>query len=186
MLPFADRIMLTDYSANNVRWLRHHVVDEDAPWTWQPFWDEMRTVEGYHRISEPHKQLREACAPKPGLAGVEQCSVFDLPPGRWQVGTMFFVAESITEEPEEFREAVGCFVGALKHGAPFATAFMGGSKGYLVDRTPFPSVPISEVDVKNLFTDLGARDLSVWQTQGQEKVRKGYEAMIVATGIAGG
>ena len=32
--------------------------------------------------------------------------MFDLPKARWDLGTMFFVAESITEDPAEFRAAV--------------------------------------------------------------------------------
>jgi hypothetical protein len=195
MLPFTDRIMLTDFSVNNVRWLEHHIMDEDAPWSWQPFWDEVHTLEEYReRIGEPRKHLREACTAVPGIAGIEQRSVFDLPERRWQLGTMFFVAESITTDPGEFHTAVGCFVGALEPGAPFATAFMGGSKGYRVGRRKFPrvgrrkfpAVPITKADVNDLFTGLGAKDLSVWQTQAKEKIRRGYDTMIVATGIVGG
>ncbi|CAM5649016.1 hypothetical protein SANTM175S_10556 [Streptomyces antimycoticus] len=53
-------------------------------------------------------------------------SLFDLCSGaeRWDLGTMFFVAESITTSLDEFRRGVGCFMSALNPGAPFAAAFM--------------------------------------------------------------
>jgi hypothetical protein len=186
MLPFTDQILLIDHSENNVRWLRHHVMDGTAPWTWQPFWQEVAESAAYGQVSEPRKQLREACASEPGLAGIERRSVFGLPRAQWQLGTMFFVAESITADQAEFSAAVASFVGALQPGAPFAAAFMGGSKGYRVAERPFPALQITEVDVKNRFTELGVHELSVGQTQGQEKVRDGYDTMIVATGVAGG
>jgi hypothetical protein len=185
MLPWAEKILLTDFSASNVDWLRQHVADDAAPWTWEPFWREMHEAEGYHQIGgEPRKHLREACTGEEGLATVEQWSVFDLPAARWDLGTMFFVAESITEDPAEFRTAVTRFIGALKPRAPFAAAFMAGSGGYPVAGTFFPALPITEVDVKKQLTMLGADGLSVESLATKHRVREGYAEMIVATGLA--
>jgi hypothetical protein len=183
MLPWTERILLTDHSASNVRWLQRHVVD-DASWTWYPFWRELHALEGYRRIGEPRRQLRAACAGE--RAGIEQHSVFDLPAAQWQLGTMFFVAESITEDPAEFRAAIKGFVGALEPGAPFAATFMAGSDGYPVADTRFPALRITLDDVTERLTELGVSDLSVELTQTLHRVRPGYTGMIVATGIAGG
>ena len=187
MLPWTEQILLTDYSERNVSWLRHQVMaDDGVSWAWQPFWRELDTRPGYNQVSEPRKQLREVCAGTPGLAGVERHSVFDLPAAQWQLGTMFFVAESITEDVTEFRAAVECFVAALAPGAPFAAAFMAGSDGYEVAGTMFPALRITTDDVTERFTELGTADLSVYLTRTPHRVRPGYEGMIVATGIAGG
>jgi NNMT/PNMT/TEMT family len=185
MLPWTRQILLTDYSASNVGWLSGQVADDSPAWTWQPFWQELQGAEGYNRISEPRRQLRRACASEPECAGIEQLSVFDLPKERWQLGTMFFVAESITEDPEEFRAAIASFVGALKPGAPFATAFMAGSDGYPVAGTRFPALPITPDHVTRRFTELGAKKLSVEKLQPPPRVRAGYKGMIVATGFVG-
>jgi hypothetical protein len=186
MLPWANQILLTDFSQSNVDWLRHHVADDDGPWTWWPFWHELQEAEGYNQIGEPRKQLRETCASEPGYAGIERHSVFGLPEARWDLGTMFFVAESITEDRAEFRAAVAGFVGALKPGAPFVTAFMAGSDGYPVADTLFPALPITPDDVRLYFTELGASELSVELLQTTHRVRDGYKGMIVATGFACG
>jgi NNMT/PNMT/TEMT family len=185
MLPWADQILLTDHSARNVEWLRGQLAD-GAAWTWEPFWQELAGREGYNRISEPRKQLQAACVGEPGRAGIEERSVFKLPPKQWQLGTMFFVAESITEDPAEFRAAIERFVGALEAGAPFAATFMAESAGYPVADTDFPALRITPKDVTARFTELGVADLSVQPTQASPEVRDGYEGMIVATGIAGG
>lgn len=186
MLPWAEQILLTDFSASNVCWLRQQLADDGTAWTWRPFWREPQEAEGYRQIGEPRKQLREACASEPGCAGIERYSVFDLPKARWDLGTMFFVAESITEDRGEFRAAVASFVGALKPGAPFATAFMAGSQGYPVAGTRFPALPITPDDVRLHFTELGASKLSVELLRTKHRVRDGYEGMIVATGLACG
>jgi NNMT/PNMT/TEMT family len=184
MLPWTDQILLTDFAPGNVRWLSHQLADDGAGWTWRRFWHELQEAEGYREIGAPRMQLREACVREPGYAGVERCSVFDLPQARWEVGTMFFVAESITEDPEEFRGAIARFAGALKPGAPFAAAFMAGSYGYAVAGIRFPALPITPDDVRLHFTELGANELSVEPLRTSPRVRHGYEGMIVATGFA--
>jgi hypothetical protein len=184
MLPWAEQILLADFSESNVRWLSDQLADDTFPWTWRPFWREMRPAKGYRDVDQPRKQLREACLSKPGHAGVERLSVFELPKARWDLGTMFFVAESITEDPAEFRAAVAAFVAALKPGAPFAAAFMAGSEGYPVAGTHFPALPIDPDDVWQHLTDLGAGAPSVELLKTKHRVRDGYAGMIVATGFA--
>jgi hypothetical protein len=186
MLPWTEQILLSDYSARNVHWLQRQVVSEDTPWTWEPFWQELHEREGYNRISEPRKQLRVACTGQAGYAGIGKHSVFGLPRARWQLGTMCFVAESITEDPDEFQAAIGGFIGALQPGAPFAATFMAGSEGYPVADTRFPALRITRDDVARRFTEVGASGLNVELTQTSHRVREGYEGMIVATGIVGG
>jgi len=182
-LPWTDQLLLTDFSASNVRWLRRELADDSFAWRWQPFWDELHGVERYAEIDDPRKHLQVACHSEPGYAGIEPLSVFGLPKARWDLGTMFFVAESITEDPEEFGAAIVGFAEALKPGAPFAAAFMAGSEGYEVADTNFPALPITTDDVQRNFIGLGVGDLSVELLQTKHRVRHGYQAMIVATGF---
>jgi NNMT/PNMT/TEMT family len=185
MLPWTNHLLLTDYSAANVEWLRNEVMNANISWDWRPFWQEMSQRTGYGQISEPRKRLREMCMGEPGRTGIEQRSVFDLPRRQWQLGTMFFVAESITQDPDEFRAAVNGFIHALQPGAPFAAAFMAGSVGYSVAGVPFPALQITPNDVTERFSELGVHGLNVYLNQTQQRVRQGYSGMIVATGIVG-
>ena len=183
MLPWTDRILLADFSERNVEWLRRQLADDSGGWTWRPFWHELQEKEGYAQIADPHKHLRVACHGEAGHAGIERCSVFSLPEARWDLGTMFFVAEGITEDPAEFQAALARFARALKPGAPFATTFMAGSHGYPVAGTDFPALPITADDVRRHFTELGVGELSVELLRTKHRVRDGYEGMIVATGV---
>jgi NNMT/PNMT/TEMT family len=184
MLPWTERILLADYSESNVSWLQERLADDSDPWTWLPFWWEMQEAKGYSYVDKPRTRLREACVSEPGYSGVERFSIFDLPEARWDLGTMFFVAESITRNPAEFHDAVEHFVRALKPGAPFAAAFMAGSAGYEVAGTVFPAVPITRDDVERHLTELGVREPNVELLETQPEVRDGYTGMIVATGFA--
>ena len=184
MLPWAERIMLADYSKSNVGWLRDEIAKDGGPWAWRPFWQELRAAKGYADVAGPRERLREACADEPQYAGVERWSIFDLPEGRWDLGTMFFVAESITQKPKEFLAAVEHFLGALQPDAPFAAAFMAGSAGYEVAGTAFPAVPITRDDVERHLRELGVREPTVELLETKPEVRDGYTGMIVATGFA--
>jgi hypothetical protein len=185
MLPWTEQILLTDNSESNVSWLQDQVADDTDPWAWRPFWREMREAKGYGDVDAPRKRLREACVGKPGFAGIERLSIFDLPEARFDIGTMFFVAENITANPGEFRAAIACFVGALTPGASFAAAFMAGSDGYEVAGTVFPAVSITPDDVMGHLTALGVREPSVELLKTSHRIREGYAGMIVATGFAG-
>jgi hypothetical protein len=184
MLPWTEQILLADYSESNVRWLKDQLADDTDPWAWDLFWREMREVKGYRDVDMPRKRLRDACVGEPGFAGIERLSIFDLPKARFDLGTMFFVAESITRKPKVFRDAVGHFVGTLKPGAPFAAAFMAGSDGYEVADTLFPAVPITPDDVTRLLSALGVRGQRVELLKTTHRVRDGYAGMVVATGFA--
>jgi hypothetical protein len=185
MLPWAEQILLTDYSQSNIDWLHDQVMNGDGPWTWRPFWQELHSLEGYDRISVPRKQLREACVGDRRHPAIERRSVFELPTAQWQLGTMFFVAESITSKPQEFADAIKCFLGALEPRSPFAAAFMSGSEGYKVGDTLFPAVPVTENDITAHFAELDMSKLNVKMLETAPNVRKGYKGMIVATGITG-
>jgi NNMT/PNMT/TEMT family len=184
MLPWTKQILVADFSKSNVLWLQDQLADNSSRWPWDLFWQGMRDGQGYTGVDRPRERLRDACASEQGHAGIEQLSVFDLPQARWNLGTMFFVAESITEDPAEFGAAIASFVGALTPGAPFAAAFMAGSDGYPVDGTHFPALPIEPDDVERHLTALGVREPSVEPLETRHRVRDGYAGLIVATGFA--
>jgi NNMT/PNMT/TEMT family protein len=187
MLPWAKRIDLTDFSARNVEWLRGTLMTDRGTWSWKPFWAQMREVGGYDRVEAPRQLLRSRCLPLDG-PGVQQRSVFDLPAGRWNLGTMFFVAESITQSESEFRLATARFVHALTPGAPFAAAFMAGSNGYKVAGARYPALSIDADDAERALTGAGAAEVKIAYFDRDEVplVRPDYDGMILATGIAGG
>ncbi|MGH8876849.1 MAG: SCO2525 family SAM-dependent methyltransferase [Stackebrandtia sp.] len=172
MLPFCSQIDLYEYSASNVEWLCSQVAQYDR--SWDMFWGVLDDNPEYSRITAPRQRLAE-------IGNVVHGNAFDLPEHKWGMGTMFFVAESLTEDMAEFRLAVSKFAKALSPGAPFAAAFMKDSDGYDVDGTRFPAVAINTSHVAQCFLDIGI-DVRTTEVTFEHPLREGYGGMFVATG----
>lgn len=173
MLPFCDSVELFEYSTSNVNWLREQIKGYDH--TWDKFWGVLEQNPEYSRIADPRRRTAS-------IAKVTQGSIFELPRRRWGMGTMFFVAESLTQDMAEFRVAVDKFTAALTPGAPFAAAFMKDSHGYRVDGTWFPAVAINSSHVSQCFQGI-ASGLRTTEVTFEHPLRDGYDGMIVATGL---
>jgi len=195
MLPWCREIHLTDHSPSNVAWLRKHAADvadpsavgrPQQPWVWQPFWNEFRDrFKGYPTIADPRTALDQATR-----GHVHERSVFTLrPEDQFDVGTMFFVAESMTSFENEFDVATERFLRCLRPGSPFAAAFMDSSVGYVVADKSFPAVQEVTVDVVKdvLIKKLGADALvTKVQVPASDPLRDGYKGMIIAVGTTAG
>ncbi|GIM88462.1 SCO2525 family SAM-dependent methyltransferase [Paractinoplanes toevensis] len=173
MLPYSSRVTLFERAHSNRAWLRQELARPRM--SWLDFWREMS--EGYphyQAIEHPLDRLRRR-------ALVERGNVFSLTPNHYEIATMFFVAESITTEHEEFCRAMRLFVNSLVRGAPFASAFMRGSSGYTVAGQKFPACWVDENDVAEALTPV-ARDVRITHVNS-EGLREGYHGMMVATGF---
>src|SRR5262249_52469549 len=115
-------------------------------------------------------------------AGGQQGAVFELPQGEDDLGTLFFVACSVSTELTEFNEAVERFVRSLKPDAPFAAAFMTGSTGYKVAGRWFPAVRIYEAEVCRSLEGI-AYDVNPQEIRCIHPHRPGVN-MVVVTGRA--
>jgi hypothetical protein len=176
ILPLADTVTLWEYSEANVRWLEHGIRPYSE--SWDLFWEAFRgSARVYDRLRRPRSILRER-------AKIQKASIFDLPEAQWDIGTMFFVAESITSDRAEFELATMKFIRSLKPGAPFAAAFMRNSLGYQVGAQWFPAVSIVESDIRRLLYD-GTVDLRIHLISSREPIRHGYDGMILVTGTRG-
>jgi hypothetical protein len=175
MLPHCAEITLREYSTSNVAWLRTATAALDE--RWRPFWEVVSPA-------GVHGDFESARARLADVAGVEQGSVFDLPAARWELGTMFFVAESISQDPAEFEAATGAFVRALRPGSPFAAAFMERSQGYEVGGIAFPATSVGESEISGCLEKV-ATDLKVQRVRVRPApLRPGYTGYVVAIGRA--
>jgi len=172
MLPFASEIVLYERARTSRLWLGEQLRQPAA--SWPEFW---ASISGgrpaYDGIVRPLEQLGRT-------ARVTKGNLFELDPDQYDMGTMFFVAESITTRDDEFQRGIGCFVGALTAGAPFAAAFMRKSSGYFVAGRPFPACYVTEDDVARCLSEV-ATQVEV-QVIGSQQLRDGYDGMIVAHG----
>lgn len=174
MLPHCRRVTLVEHGAPNRRWLQQQVAA--LPPSWDPFWN---------TLTDQQPRIYKPLHPATALAGrTDVCpgDIHTLLQRRWDAGTMFFVAESITRIRSEFAVAVRAFVRSLRSGAPFAAAFVTGSTGYTIAGVDFPAVPVEADDVAAALKTV-ARDVELHQIEGATPLRPGV-GMLLATGRA--
>ncbi|WP_237530819.1 SCO2525 family SAM-dependent methyltransferase [Streptomyces sp. SID3212] len=179
MLPWCDTITLFERSAANIAYLEGQRPHYDAHW--DEFWDVLRGRDAYRELAEdddPRVVFRKTVE-------VAQGDLFSLDRfrGRWSLGTMFFVAESMSTSHREFETGVERFLRALAPGAPFAAAFMEGSQGYKVGERFFPACSVTGTEIRAALAPYAEEDVTVTPIgMPGGALRPGYEGMIVACG----
>jgi len=180
MLPWCDEITLFERSAANVDYLRGQRAHYDP--NWDEFWAVLCKEDAYGSLpQDPRRRFAD-------VVRVEEGNLFDLDrsPGRWSMGTMFFVAESMSTSYQEFELGVERFLRALIPGAPFAAAFMDGSLGYNVGGQDFPACSVTEAEILSALRPFAQEDVAVTSIgMPGGALRPGYEGMIVACGRRG-
>ena len=183
LLPWSGSITLTDPAAPNLDWLRRAaagigVENARGDWVWQPFWAEFARFPGYQQLANPRQLLA-------ARHELRRSGVLDLDRAGWDLGTMFFVAESTTSYPEEFRAAAAGFLAALVPGAPFAAGFMVGSIGYQVAGRSYPAVRAVNAEMIESVLGRLCAELTVITVDvpAQNPEQDGYDGMVVALGV---
>jgi hypothetical protein len=172
MLPFTSEVTLYERATSNCNWLRREKARPND--SWQQFWSHIAAGrEAYQAIKQPFDLLSRR-------AQVVKGNVFNLPQAQYDIGTMFFVAESITTRDDEFERATRAFVNSLKPGSPFAAAFMKDSSGYTVGNVSFPACSVDETHVTRALAKV-AQHVTITTVESND-LREGYGGMIVATG----
>ena len=175
MLPFCAKVDLIEYSPANVAWLLAHQRRRSRfDRSWHPFWKVYGGNAAYGDYVRGHNPLVEFRR----KANVSQGSIFKLKRRTWDIGTMFFVACSLSDNADHFRHAVNCFLQALKPGAPYAAGFMTGSDGYEVNGRRFPAVPVSREMIEDTLAELAPKSRVV---EIPTDLRPGV-GMVLATG----
>lgn len=172
-LPRAASLTAWEYSAANTDWLRRELARPELRPAFARFWSVARETypDGNALPLDPLTELRRRTSVCNG-------SIFDLPERRWDAATMFFCAESITRDRNEFEAACKRFAGSVRPGGALIAAFLAGSQGYDVAKRRFPAVAIDEGDIREVFGELST-DMRL-QLVGfvEEEVRSGYSGML--------
>jgi hypothetical protein len=177
MLPWLSEIVFTEYAESNLHWLGDNLADTPGEWPWQPFWNLVAGLPCYQSVELPRQRLT-------AIHEIQCLSVFDLPRHTWDLGSMFFVADGMTNDEAEFEAAVRSFLGALTPGAPFMMAFMDGSTGYEVSGVNFPSFKLTQSSLDTLVTTLPVTATNILRTDSSvQRLRPGYEGMLLVTGL---
>lgn len=171
--PRAASLTSWEFSAANLAWLGSELSRENTRGQWLHFWNVVRAAyAGIRELpADPMPLVKSKCE-------LSQKSIFDLPERRWDAATMFFCAESITEQRGEFDAACAAFARCVKPGGTLAAAFLVRSGGYTVGERRYPAIRISAADVSETFASLA--DMVDLQQIGiaEHEVRSGYSGAL--------
>lgn len=178
-LPVSKRLTVWEYGEANIAWMRKTLAAGALTNPWGHFWDVARAAHGAAAagIAAPVTDLS-------ARTDVVQGSIFDLPARRWDAATMFFCAESITAQQDEFERACAAYAGSVRPGGVLAAAFLAGSRGYTVGDIDFPAVSITPDSLRAAFAP-HAREIEIAPIGAMgEEIRSGYSGMLFMTARA--
>ncbi|MFE6855027.1 class I SAM-dependent methyltransferase [Streptomyces sp. NPDC057674] len=136
------RIDALEPSAANLRYLRHQ-LDEGPDASWQPFYTLCRSLDP--ALPESGAEALRPVRVMPG--GID-----DLVPGTYDLASMNFVAESVTEDSAEFTLFCDAFVRAVRPGGRLLAAFMERMPSYRIGTGPvWPAFPVDEAALRSVF-----------------------------------
>jgi hypothetical protein len=136
------RIDAVEYSRPNVEYLRQQLTDGPDE-TWQAFYT-------YCRDRNP--TLPGSLAEALSRVRVIQGNALAVPPDTYDLASMHFVAESATEDAEEFAGFCAAFVRSVHPGGYLVAAFMENMPSYrLDDAKRWPAYPVDADAVERVF-----------------------------------
>ncbi len=137
------RIDALEPSAANVRYLRRQ-LDEGPDASWQPFFRLCRSLD---------PALPASCAEALRPVRVVRGTADDVVPGTYDLASMNFVAESVTEDFDEFTALCAAFVRAVRPGGRLLAAFMERMPSYRIGGGPvWPACPVDDTLLRAVFT----------------------------------
>lgn len=172
LLPFAKTIDCVDYSDANIEYLKKQLIKLDG--NWYLFW------ESYKRLNPIYQNIDQVEFLKQKMK-IYQGDIYSLDDGKYDLSSMFFCAESITNTYRQFALACKKFIHSVKPNGILVAAFMENSKKYILDNIKFPAYPVNEKILTGVFspevTGLKINHISITS----QPLRPGYTGMLFLT-----
>lgn len=164
------RLEVLEHSAANVAYL-DRVRGHGADPSWTPFWDLCR-----HLNPELPAEL------DPVLRGltIQHGDAFDLPVHQHELVSMFFMAESVTGDLDEFQQLCHRFASAATPGGHLVAAFMAGMPSYHLGGQTLPSLPLDQHTLQTIMQPV-AEHLQIWQLPADSSLPYRHEGVLLLT-----
>ena len=171
-LPYANKIDVLELGKQNLTYLANQFISFDP--IWQLWIDFLKEIDPIYSI-DFHHQFKDKVVIKRG-------SLFDLSENIYQLASMHFVAESISQDLDEFYLANKKFVLSLTSNRIFCASFMEGSEGYSSPGSFFPAVKITSNEIEQSLKPF-SDELAIQRIHmNKGVVRKGHTGMLLALG----
>jgi hypothetical protein len=166
----ARRIDAVDRSEAGLGYLRRQLTGAPDP-IWEPFW---------HRCRGLNPTLPATMTEALGRVHIVQGDAFALAGSNYDLASMHFVAESVTEDPHEFDEFCAAFVATVRPGGHLVAAFMENMGRYeLGDGSRWPGIPVDGATVARVLGPL-TEDLRISRIDADPGLPAyGYTGMVL-------
>ncbi len=139
----ARRIDAIDRSATGLDYLRRQLADGPDP-SWTPYW---------RRCRELNPTLPATMGAALGRVQVVRGDAFAMAGSDYDLASMHFVAESVTEDMDEFRAFCAAFAATVRRGGYLIAAFMENMGRYkLGDGSRWPGTPVDVPTLRSVFS----------------------------------
>jgi hypothetical protein len=165
----AQRIDAIDHSHAGLTYLRRQLIDGPAP-IWEPYWQRCRTL---------NPSLPPTIEQALTRVHVAHGNAFALNDSGYNLASMHFVAESATEDADEFQQFCRAFAATVRHGGYLVAAFMENMGRYrLGDGSQWPGISIDTNAVEQVFAPL-TEDLQISRVDADPGLPDyGYTGMV--------
>lgn len=171
-LPYAQTVDVLEHGTQNVHYLNRQFFGLDP--MWRQWMHLLGTLDPIYK-TDLEAQFKEKVTVKHG-------DLFDLKEKDYDLVSMHFVSESLSEDMDEFFKANKCAVQAIRPGGLFSASFMENSLGYDSPGRKFPAVAITAKEVSESLSPY-IDDLDVHRIQtGGGVVRPGHTGMLLVVG----
>lgn len=141
----ARRIDAIDRSPAGLNYL-HHQITHGSDAIWHPYWQ---------RCCSLNPTLPATMERALAKVRVVHADAFGLTGSGYALASMHFVAESVTEDADEFREFCTAFASTVEHGGYLVAAFMENMGRYqLGDGSQWPGIPVDVDALQQVFAPL--------------------------------
>jgi hypothetical protein len=167
------RLEALERSASNVAYLRR-ARREGADPCWTPFWQLCRQLDPA-LPGDLDEVLR-------GLT-IHHGDALDVPLGQQDLVSMFFVAESVTGDRDEFEQLNLRFAAAAAPGGHLVAAYMAGMPKYELGGETLPSFPLDRHTLEAVMRPV-TRQLRIWQLPADPTLPYEHDGVLLLTARA--
>jgi len=172
--PFVNRVTLSDFAAVNCDWLKNQVGSTLFERNWSEALEFLERLSSAYNRTEILKRIENV--------SVQEKSVFDLPNNQFDLCTMFFCIESVTNSATEFALGIDQFLGAVRSQGMFFAVMMRNSKGYKVGEIQFPAYKFSIEELQSLVSQK-SEDFKIIELDATPPlIRDGFDGFVVIQG----
>lgn len=178
-LPKAQQILVLEYGARNIDYVRRQLVDLSE--NWLAFWTMLLARNDSYAPINPAIALAEAVTLVEGSI-YEDASNY---PATFDVVSTHFCLESITSTEEGFVQGLEAVAAMTKPGGRLIASFLKGSDGYSVGEYEFPAFPLFEPQLTSGLERVGYSqiDLTVVENSGELANEDEWLGMLVVSAV---